>query len=441
LQLIVEKNTLNEVQTELKVSVPADLMQAEVERKLTAVANNAEIPGFRKGKIPRNVLLQKFGPAITEDTVQSVLQEAYREALEQEKIFPVSPGEMSEINFEPGQPLTFKVVVETLPEIAVPDLGAVEVELREPQAAEEDVDTAVESLREGQAVLVPSDDPIDLHSVITFDLQELDESGVPVIGRSQKGVTVDMSRQSLGEEFASKVTGLTNDQTTSVTFQQRSNDGQQKSLRTQITIRNVQRKELPEVDESFAQSVNPNITTVDELRGDLRRYIESRAGHAARQQMFRELADELLRKSEFQVPPRMLDNYLDRMADEATHHSHHSHDKPDAHAVAEFREKYRTSAIWTLRWYLMRNRLIQLHDLRLTEDEVTEELAKLATLEDELLEDFRKRLSDDQVQQVRDDLQERKVLDFLQEQVQVKRVPVSLAEFEGRGEPSKIITT
>ncbi|MBK6909559.1 MAG: trigger factor [bacterium] len=433
MELIVENKRLSEVQAELIVAVPAEYMTAEVERKLASVAAHADVPGFRRGKIPRNILLQKYGPAITEDTVQTVLQEAYRTALEQEKLFPVTPGEMSEINFEPGQPLTFKVIVELLPDITVPELSEISVELKDPQADDEDINTALDSLREGQAVLVPSDDPVDQHSVVTFDLQELDDSGVPMIGRSQKGVTVDMSRQSLGEEFASKMTGLTNDQTTTVTFHR----GEGQSLRTQITIRNVQRKELPEVDDQFVQSVNPNLTSLDDLRSDLRRYIESRAGHAARQQMFRTLADELLRRSEFQVPPRMLDNYLDRMADEAVHNSKGHHDD---HAMAEFREKYRASAIWTLRWYLMRNRLIQLFDLRATEDDVNEELARLATLEDEMLDDFRKRLTPDQIQQVHDDIQERKVFDYLEAQVQLQKTPISLAEFEGRTEPSKIIT-
>ncbi|MBL0060975.1 MAG: trigger factor [bacterium] len=436
MDISVENNKLNDVEIELKVAVPAEFMKNELERNLAAVMAQAKLPGFRPGKVPRNILVQKFGPAVTEDTVQRVLQEAYRDALDQQKLYPISPGEMRDIAFEPGQPLTFRVIVEVLPEIALPELSEVEVELKEPQAGDEDIDTAIESLRESQAVLVPSENPVDMHSVITFDMQELDETGVPIIGHVQKDVTIDMSRHQFGEEFASKVLGVACDQTATVVFQRNDHSGA-KPLRAELTIRNIQQKELPELDDEFAKSVNPNLDTLEDLRRDMRKYIEARAGHSARQQMFRTLADELMKRSEFQVPPRMLDNYLDRMAEEATRNSK---GKPDEDALKKFREEYRPSAIWTLRWYLLRNTMIQNFDLRTTKDEMDQELANLATLEDELVEDFRKRLSPDQMQQVGDDLQERKVLNYLESTVKLNRIPIGLAEFEGRTEPSKIIT-
>lgn len=436
MNVTVENSRLNDVQHELRVSVPAEHMREELERGMAAVVQHAQLPGFRPGKIPRNVLIQKFGPAVTEDTVQRVLQEAYKDALDQSKLLPVSPGEMSEIHFEPGQPLTFKVVVEVLPDVAIPPLEDIEVELRDPQAADEDIATALDGLRESQAVLIPSDDPIDDHSVITFDIQELDSTGLPLVGKSQKDITIDMSRNQFGEDFASSIKGLKCDGTTTHSFQ-RPGDPDAKSLKTQITVRNVQRKELPELDDAFAQSVNPNLNSLDDLRADLRRYVESRAAHSARQEMFRKLADELLRRSEYTVPPRMLENYLDRMAHEATHHSKN---KPDEAALAKFREDYRVSAIWTLRWYLMRNSLIKTHDLRTSDEEVEQEIARMATLEDELADEFKKRLSPDQLQQITDDLQERKVLDFLEHNVKIVKTPVSLAEFEGRTAAPSVIT-
>ncbi|NUO17953.1 trigger factor [bacterium] len=436
MDITVENNRLNDVETELKVAVPAEYMKSQLERNLAAVMSQARLPGFRPGKVPRNVLVQKFGPAVTEDTVQKVLQEAYKSALDREKLFPISPGEMRDISFEPGQPLTFKVIVETLPEIVIPELSEIEVELKEPEASDDDIQTAIESLRESQAVLVPSENPVDLHSVITFDMQELDEGGVPIIGHVQKDVTIDMSRHQFGEEFASRVLGLGCDQTANVVFHRTDQSGS-KSLRAQITIRNIQQKELPELDDDFAKLVNPNLENLDELRRDMRKYIEARARHTSRQQMFRLVADELMKRSVFQVPPRMLDNYLDRMAEEATRNSK---GKPDEDALKKFRDDYRPSAIWTLRWYLLRNKLIQMFDLRTTQEEMEQELANLATLDDELVDEFKKKLTEEQMQQISDDLQERKVLSYLENNVKLNKVTVSLAEFEGRGEPSKIIT-
>ncbi|MCC6476460.1 trigger factor [bacterium] len=437
MQVDFESQQLSAVEHELNVSVPAEEMSTRIASRFAEVAAHAQLPGFRPGKIPKKILVDRFGPAVTEEAVNQVLQEAYRDALDKSSLQPVSPGEMSDITFEPGSPLKFKVKIEVLPPIEVPELETVTIELKEPQADEEDVDNAVESLRESQAVLVPTDDPVDEHSVITFDMQELDESGVALIGKSQKDVSIDMSRQRFGEEFATKLTGLACEEKAVVEFQRAGATENVKPLKAEITIRNIQKKELPQVDDDFARSVNPTLESVAMLRDDLRKYIEARAGYTARQEMFRKLADELLRRSEFPVPPRMLEDYLDKMADQAVHSSHGKHDDD---AIRKFKEEYRTAGIWNLRWYLLRNQIIRAFDLRVTKEDLEQEYGRMATIEDEFADDFKKKLTDAQKMQIHDDLQERKVLNHLESKVQIQRASLSLAQFEGRAGQSSLIT-
>jgi FKBP-type peptidyl-prolyl cis-trans isomerase (trigger factor) len=153
--------------------------------------------------------------------------------------------------------------------------------------------------------------------------------------------------------------------------------------------------------------------------------------------MFRKLADELLRRSEFPVPPRMLEDYLDKMADQAVHSSHGKHDDD---AIRKFKEEYRTAGIWNLRWYLLRNQIIRAFDLRVTKEDLEQEYGRMATIEDEFADDFKKKLTDAQKMQIHDDLQERKVLNHLESKVQIQRASLSLAQFEGRAGQSSLIT-
>jgi trigger factor len=203
-----------------------------------------------------------------------------------------------------------------------------------------------------------------------------------------------------------------------------------------VDVTNVRRKELPTLDDEFARSVNPNAENLDSLRTDLKRYIESRAAHRAREQMFRSIVDALLRKSDFAVPPGMLDRYLEDLAKEGTKGKEEGIDPKE---VEHFKEEYRASAIWNLRWYLMRKRIIKQFNLEVADDEFQQEIERLALIDRRSVAEFQKRLTDEQTERIREDLLERKVLSLLEQQVQIVPRPISLAEFEGRTE-SKLVT-
>jgi trigger factor len=436
LEVQFEKEQKSPVEFEVKVTVPAEVMTERVESSLAAVAKNANIPGFRKGKIPRKILVQQYGEAITQETIQQVLQDSYRQALTESEINPVAPGEMSEINFNQGEPLTYTVKVEIFPEFELPDLSEITVEELLPEAGDEEIDSSLEGLREGSATLIPTDDPVDEHSVVVIDVQEIDKTGIAIVGRSQKDVQVDMQRQLFGEDFATRITGKQCEEKFIFELTGGVDEkGEPKQIRYEATVRNIQSKELPEIDDHFVQTINPNLNSVEELRADLKKYLEARARYQARQQMYRSVADELLKKVEFPVPPRMLEDYLDRMAHEG---AASAKKKPDEEQIHKFKENYRTSAIWNLRWYMLRNRIIKEKELKVEKEDHKAEMARLAMLEQASPQEYEERLTSDQKHGIEDDLMERKVFDYITSQIQVTQKPISIDEFEGRGAGSTI---
>ncbi len=446
MHLDIEKEVISPTDVQLKVSVAADEIAPKIEEAMAMAAKRANLPGFRPGHIPRRVIVERYGPAITNEIVQETLQEAYKQALTDSGVEPLSPGEMQDIQFKPGEPLTFTVHVEVPPDVALPTLTEISVELQKPDVADEDVMLALDNLRESQASLVPTEEPVDASSVVTVDVQEVDGGGLPILGRSRKDLEIDLPKQRPDDEIAGRLIGLKADQSTivDVTDKPASAGQPAKTSRLQFTIKNVKRKELPAIDDEFAKAVNPNAENLDALKADLKRYLEARALHKARENMFRGMVDELLRKTDFSVPPRMLEHYLDDMAHNALHgHDHHDeHDHEhelDTEEVKRFKEQYRTSAIWNLRWQLLRRKLIKEFGLEVSGDEYQAELERLSTYDGRARKEYEKGLTDEQKRHIREDLMERKVLQVLEEQVQIIPRPISLAEFEGRTE-SKLVT-
>ncbi|MBI5058423.1 trigger factor [candidate division KSB1 bacterium] len=437
MELQVEKEQTSPVEYVLKVTVPADTVAERVESAIDTIARKAQIPGFRVGKVPRSVVVSKYGSAVTTETVQELLQEAYRAALEQSALFPVTPGQMSDIQFDKGSPLSFKAKVEVLPEFDLPEMSDISVERLEPEAGDEDVMNALDNLREANGTLLPSESGATEESTITADFQELDAGGVPVIGRVQRDIELDLRRINLGEDFASKVQGIQAGQAFVAEIPIQGGKAEQpKSTRMQITVKTVKERELPPLDDDFARTINPQVESLAALRSDLKKFIEARAAHRARDAMYKQIVEALLRKVEFPVPPRLVEDYLDRATHDAVHHAEH---KPGEQEITEFREKHRGSAVWNMRWYLMRNRLVQEEKLDVPKLELDAEIERLAQIEGYPVDEFKDNLSKEQREHVREDILERKVFQYLEEQVTVVPRKLSLAEFEGRT-PGRIIT-
>jgi trigger factor len=450
LELAVTKEVVSLAEINLKVSVPGDEVTGRIQKAIDATMKQVRLPGFRPGHIPRRVVVERFGSTITSEIVQEVLQEAYKQALQESGLEPISPGEMSEVNYHPGQPLEFTVKVETAPEIAVPNLSEVTVELPQPHVGEEDVTLALDNLRESQAALVPTEENVSTDSVVTFDVQEIDKTGVPIVGRTQKDVELDLSRSRPGDPFTSQLIGLKAGDSAMIDAPKREQaSGQQPPEigRLKVEITNVRRKELPELTDEFAKTINPSAESLDAMKTDLKRYLEARAAHKAREQMFRSIVDDLLRKTDFSVPPSMLERYLNDLANDAIHSEeehHHGHDHKHDHdpkKIEHFKEEYRASAIWNLRWFLLRKRLIKEYNLEVSDEEQRKEVEQLAHIEGKTFAEFEKKLTDEQKKRIREDLLERKVFALLEREVNVIPKPVTLAEFEGRDKAESRLVT
>ena len=436
MEVQVQKEQKSPIECELKVAVPSEVMTGRIEAALDDLTTKVRLPGFRPGHVPRRVVVERFTSTVTQEAIQDVLQEAYRDALAEAKLVPVAPGEMSDVQYKQGDPLTFTVKVEVAPDFELPPLSDITVELAQPSVEEQDVLESLDGLRESHAVLTPADEPVSRDCVITVDLQELDPSGLAIVGRNRKGLQVDLTHSELGEDFAAKVIGLPVGGVAVVEFPVKSGDQQPKTSRFQVTVQGVRRKELPPLDDELARTVNPQLATLDQLKADLKRYLEARAAHEARERMFRSVVEAVLRQVDFPVPPRMLDDYLDRMVEDA---AKKRKGKPDPAAIERFKEESRASAVWNLRWYLVRKRLIAERGLEVTDHDVQGEIERLARADGTPVPEFKKRLNEHQQDHLREDLLERKVLMTLEAEVQTMPRPMSLAEFEGRT-PGRIVS-
>ena len=433
----IEKTDVSAVEVLLTVTVPPEDMAERVEEAQRRISRKITMPGFRKGRVPKKVIWQRYGDAITTNAIDNALQDYYRAALKKMDIDPLAPGKMEDVSFKPGEPLIFKVKLEKAPEISLPDFSNVSVELEQPQVSEEDVLEAIDHIREQQAVLTPTDEPVDEDSVLIVDIQELDPNGLPIIGRIQRDVQIDMRNNPLGKDFADKVMKAREGEQVRFALDSRGGSPEEKKppVHLEVTLKSVRRKELPPFDDDFAASLNPKITTIDALKEDVHHQLTARAASSARRKMHNHLIDELLRQVDFPVPPQMLDDYLDRLIKD----TRGDNGEQDAEKDKVLKDELHSVGVRNVRWFLFRQKLIRVHGLGATEEDLEREFEILSKVSGKPLDEIKATYADkDKRNDLLEAVTDRNVFNFLEQQVTVVPVPVDLATFEGRA-PGRII--
>ena len=294
----------------MNVTVPADVVQTERRRITGELASRLKLPGFRKGRVPAAVVEKKYGPALNREALDKLIGDAYREALNQNELNPISEGEVGNVQYEPEQDLTFSISFDVRPEIDISRLGGFKVERPEIEGLDEKLQQVLERLREQngtwQALEDGSPEEGDLVSVEIERLEE-DGEGVTqpyefVLGRGDAITDIEDAIKTLeigaGGEF---VVRFPDD------FPNEERRGQEEHLRIQLASRS--RLELPELNDEFAAKLG-EFQSLDDLsdkvRADLQREAEDQAEGVVRGK----LLDSILEANPFTVPVTMVDRYV-----------------------------------------------------------------------------------------------------------------------------------
>jgi trigger factor len=299
---------LEDSKVRLEVEVPGTEVEAELQRVARAAGKDMRIPGFRKGKVPPQVVIQHLGrPALLDEAVRHGMAEWYEEAVNAAGIAAVGHPkvDVGDLPVAKGEPLTFTVEVSVRPKATLGEWKGIEAAKREPEASEEAVGTEVERLREALASLEPVD-----RAAQTGDFLVVDYTGYiddePFPGGEGRGQTIELGAGRLIPGFEDKLVGAKpgEERTLEVTFPDDygAEELAGKEARFVVDVKEVREKRLPELDDEFALQAG-GFDTLDELRDDIaRRLREADERNADRE--FREAAlDAVVAKAKIDIPP------------------------------------------------------------------------------------------------------------------------------------------
>lgn len=318
----VTQEPLPKSQIGLEIEIPAETTKQAYEKVVQNLSRSANIPGFRKGKVPRQILLQRLGhQRIKEAALEDLVQDGLKQAIEQESIEAlgnyqlISTYEELISRFQPGQPLTFSASVDVPPQINLGEYSGLSIKAEETQPEPEAVDQFLEQRRVEQATLIPVESrPAQMGDVAVVDYSGRytgeGEEATEISGAQATDFQIELAEGRFLEGIVHGIVGMNPGETKDVelTFPDdypREDLASKPALFT-ITLKELKEKELPELDDDFAQEVSEK-ETLAELRESLEKQFQEKADRETAASKEQALLEALLEKVEIDLPETMIE--------------------------------------------------------------------------------------------------------------------------------------
>ena len=306
--LVTSTERIAKDRVKLRVEVPNEALKPSIDAAYRRWAGEIKVPGFRKGKVPRQLIDTRVGPgAVRDEALRDALPDLYREALEAESLEAIAPPEIDVVSFEDGSPLVFEATVDLRPEIELPDLARIEIDMPDSRVTDDDVAEQLERLRDRFAELDTVSREARRGDFVLIDLKGYvhDE---PVEGASAPDYLYEVGSRTgpgrLDEELEGAKPGAI------LKFNDLAPEGAGEAAGREVSftvlVKEVKAKRLPPLDDEFAKTVG-DFEKLDDLKDDLRARLSDVKRGFAEEQLRGLVLDALVDAAAFDPPERLVE--------------------------------------------------------------------------------------------------------------------------------------
>lgn len=417
----VEFADVNETRKRLTVEIPVETVDAEHDRVTARLARTVKVPGFRPGKVPVNVIRQRFRDDILHEVAHSLVPKALDEALDQRSLDPIDTPDVRDVVVEPGQPLTFTATFDTVPEF---DPGSYRgIALRRPSEAVADaaVDEAMERLRQRGARFEPVEGrPLTDHDWATVDLEREILSGPGKAPReSHPDVTIEVGAAANPPGFDAHLVGAEPGTTRTfvVTYpaDYEATELAGAEVEYTITIKSLKQRVVPELDDEFAKDLG-DFASIEALRARVRQDLEHEAHHEADRAVRGDLLADLAKRVPFTLPEVLVERELDRRIEEFARRMVEQRIDPRTAGIDwnELRNSQRDAAGDTVKATLVLDEVARRDEIVVSDEDLEAEVGRFAERSGRSAQAVRAQLEQDNgLARLRQGLRREKTMDFL----------------------------
>jgi trigger factor len=408
----------------LTVEVRAEKVNQGLDEAFKKVVKQVNVPGFRKGKMPRPLFEKRFGvESLYEETINILLPDAYEEAIEETGIEPVDRPNIDIEQIEKGKEFIFKATVTVKPEVKLGEYKGLEVEELDTNVTDEDVNKELETLQSRHAELVVKEDsPAENGDTVVIDFEGF-VNDVAFEGGKAENYSLELGSGSFIPGFEEQLVGTKAGETKEVTvtfpeeYHAAELAGQPAVFK--VTVHEIKGKELPELDDEFAKDADDEVETLDELKEKIKTRLKDSKEHEAEHQLRDTLVEKAAENAEVEIPEAMINTEINRMMQEFEQRLqmqgmnlelYFQFSGQDENAL---REQMKEDAEKRVKNSLTLEAIAKAENLEASEEDVNAELEKMAQMYNMTVENIKAALGG--TDGIKSDLKLNKAVEFLVE--------------------------
>ncbi len=360
----------------MTITVSAQDVEENKEKALKNIQKNVSLEGFRKGKVPASMIKRMFSDRIEAEARDLTLDKAWKQVFEENDFFIINDPQVQNLKYTDDGGMTFDITFDVRPEVELPNHEGLAVERVNYFVSDADVEAALDEARQRNAMLYTVEEPAKEGDYVYADFQEIDNSGVAVIGQKFDNQQIwlneedtELTPQLVGAKAGDKrrVTLRVKSQKSEIIEQPDVPDEVEKIY--EVTINEVKERRLPTLDDEFAKDIS-EFETMEELRDQINQNLAHQAEHESQHAFENAIAEEMVKLADLELPESMIDSYLDNVLENARQQNKNN---PNFD-VEQYRNIYRSRAEYDLKWHLIVEEIKRQQNFAVTDEEIEAKL-------------------------------------------------------------------
>ncbi|MCM3021919.1 trigger factor [Heyndrickxia ginsengihumi] len=408
----------------LTVEVDAETVEKGLDAAFKKVVKQVNVPGFRKGKMPRAFFEKRFGAeALYQDALDIILPDAYAKAVEETGIEPVDTPNVDVEQMEKGKALIFKATVTVKPEVKLGEYKGLEVEKVDTTVTDKDVENELKSLQERYAELVVKEDgKAENGDTVVIDFEGFVD-GEAFEGGAAENYSLELGSNSFIPGFEEQLVGVATgeEKEVEVTFPEEYHAAELagKPATFKVKVHEIKTKQLPELDDEFAKDADDEVETLAELKEKIKKDLTHSKEHAAEHALEDAVVAKAAENAEMDIPEAMINTEVNRMLQEFEQNlgaqglNLELYYQFSGQDEAALRAQMKEDAEKRVRFNLTLEAIANAENLEASDEDVEKELARMSELYNMKVEDIKKALGS--LEGIKGDLKIRKAIEFLVE--------------------------
>lgn len=421
----VKVQDIEENVVELEIEIDTEKFDEAMGKAYKKNAKKFNVPGFRKGKAPRKVIERFYGESVLyEDAVNFIYPEAYEQAIKENDIHAVSQPKIDIVQIGNGESFIFTAKVTVKPQVELGDYLGIEITKQETNVTDEDIEKELNLIAKKNSRLINIEDrEIQEGDTVIIDFEGFIE-GEPFEGGEATDHYLEIGSGHFIPGFEEQLKGAKIDEELNVNVTFPENYGESKLAGKpavfKVKVKGIKKEELPIIDDEFAKDVS-EFDTLDEYKADLKNKIIEREDNRIKKEIRAEVIKKVVENTEINIPQAMIDNEIDRILQEFNFNLQiqgmdlETYLKITNTDYIKFREMYEEIARNNVKTQLVLEKVADVENIEVTEDELDEEIKKYAKDSNKKYEDVKELLNGENIRYIKDNLLLEKTIDFLVE--------------------------